>query len=308
MRVVVLGASGMLGTMLADVFEREHDLELVCTAVEDTALERGRRILPRATWLSFDADRDPRAELPGVLEGAALAVNAIGIIKPYIRVDRTEEVQRAIRINSLFPHVLAEAARQVGAVWCRSPLTASSLVLGDGASSRTRTTRRTSTARPRASVRYRLQGSATCGARSSGPNRRNTGRCWTGSSRSPRGAPSRATPTTSGTESRLCISPGSASGWRVRVGRQRACSTSCHRRRCRSTNYWQYRARLPARRHGGAVRARPDRGSHARDVAAEREHTVLGARRLRRPAQHPGDGRRTAWIRLPVPGQVRARS
>jgi dTDP-4-dehydrorhamnose reductase len=114
MRIVVLGASGMLGTMLADVFEREPDVELVCSAVETDALARGRQVLPRATWVHFDADKDPLAELAQLLNGATMSVNAIGIIKPYIRDERTMEVQRAIRINALFPHLLAEAAGRAG--------------------------------------------------------------------------------------------------------------------------------------------------------------------------------------------------
>ena len=41
--------------------------------------------------------------------------NAIGITKPYVRDDRPDEVERALRVNALFPFELGRAAAQAGA-------------------------------------------------------------------------------------------------------------------------------------------------------------------------------------------------
>jgi dTDP-4-dehydrorhamnose reductase len=49
-----------------------------------------------------------------VLEGVSWAVNAIGVIKPYIHDDNAFEVERATRVNSIFPHTMARAAEKTG--------------------------------------------------------------------------------------------------------------------------------------------------------------------------------------------------
>ena len=43
-----------------------------------------------------------------------LGGHAIGVIKPYIRDDDAAAVERALRVNGLFPHILARAAERSG--------------------------------------------------------------------------------------------------------------------------------------------------------------------------------------------------
>ena len=111
-RVLVLGASGMVGSMLVDVLEREPRIVVTAT-VRSAALARwGQERLPRVRWEVFDASTsDPDA----VLAGQAWVVNAIGITKPYLRDDNAAEIERAIVLNALFPHRLARAAARAGA-------------------------------------------------------------------------------------------------------------------------------------------------------------------------------------------------
>ena len=99
-RVLVLGAAGMLGSMLCDVLGAEPTLDVV-----------GSR---RDGDLAFDACvGDPGALLDA--SGAQWAVNAIGVLKARIDADRSESVSEAIEVNALFPHRLAHAAAQRGA-------------------------------------------------------------------------------------------------------------------------------------------------------------------------------------------------
>ncbi len=114
-RVLVLGASGMLGSMAADYLARDAGLELTAAVRSPEYLARGRRLIPGIRWELYDAVEAAAPDGPSVLEGQAWVVNAIGIVKPLIRDDNAGEVERAIRVNALWPHELAKRARLAGA-------------------------------------------------------------------------------------------------------------------------------------------------------------------------------------------------
>lgn len=115
MKNVVLGASGMLGAMVYDVLSRS-DLGPVAGTVRDPALAKSMEAsYPDGAFQLLDVESTDVDELSELLEGTAWVVNAIGVIKPYIRDDRRAEVLRAIRVNGEFPHLLAEAAARTGA-------------------------------------------------------------------------------------------------------------------------------------------------------------------------------------------------
>lgn len=111
-KIIVLGGSGMLGSMVTDVLSRDPELEVMSTARETDLLERGRRAFPGVKWVEFDATRPDGFD---VIAGNDWVVNAIGITKPLIRDDNAFEIERALRVNSLFPQTLAAKAHQVGA-------------------------------------------------------------------------------------------------------------------------------------------------------------------------------------------------
>jgi dTDP-4-dehydrorhamnose reductase len=109
----VLGASGMLGSMVADWLERDPMLEVRTTVRSAELAKKLAARLPRLTVSVLDAASS--AELGAAIRGAHWVVNAIGITRPYVRDDVEHEVERAIRVNALFPHVLATAAQHEGA-------------------------------------------------------------------------------------------------------------------------------------------------------------------------------------------------
>jgi dTDP-4-dehydrorhamnose reductase len=108
-KVLVLGATGMLGSMVYDWLRRDASLEVSVT-VRDVNEARSMGFGPRASLRQVDAER---GETPD-LDGFKWVVNCIGLIKPYIRDDNREDVRRAIEVNSLFPMRLAEAAEKSG--------------------------------------------------------------------------------------------------------------------------------------------------------------------------------------------------
>jgi len=80
----------------------------VAATVRSPSCSAPRRPVRRTSVSSLDANvpnraprRDPRADW---------IVNAIGITKPYVRDDVPLEVERAVRVNAIFPHELAAAA------------------------------------------------------------------------------------------------------------------------------------------------------------------------------------------------------
>lgn len=107
-RVVVLGASGMLGSMVVDVLDRVPGLSVVGTVRTPQLQSRCRAQLPSTEWRLFDAE--DLSGLATALHDADWVVNAIGLTKPFVHDDDPAEVERAIRINGAFPFALGKAA------------------------------------------------------------------------------------------------------------------------------------------------------------------------------------------------------
>jgi dTDP-4-dehydrorhamnose reductase len=111
--VLILGGSGMLGSMVASVLAEDPSLEVGATVRTPQLSELGKRRLPNVRWTVFDAGLD-QPVWKG-LESYDWIVNAVGVTKPFIREDQAADTQRAIRINSLFPHHLASFSASTGA-------------------------------------------------------------------------------------------------------------------------------------------------------------------------------------------------
>jgi dTDP-4-dehydrorhamnose reductase len=104
-KIVILGATGMLGTAVSKVFA-DFDGEVFGT-------KRGGAVgieIPGLNYIDFDAATDDLAELPVSLAAGDYIVNCIGIIKPYIKDDKEDQRKTALLINGLLPHKLAEFA------------------------------------------------------------------------------------------------------------------------------------------------------------------------------------------------------
>lgn len=112
--VVVLGASGMLGSMVTDVLAADESLSVAGTVRSQALAEMCRDRAPQVEWRRFDATADERS-LAAALDGADWVINAIGLTKPYVDDDDPFEVERAIHVNAGFPFALARAAEAAGA-------------------------------------------------------------------------------------------------------------------------------------------------------------------------------------------------
>jgi dTDP-4-dehydrorhamnose reductase len=103
-KVLVLGATGMLGSTVFLYLRQNKDIVLFGTsthAPKDPSI------------LRFDAATDSVATILEEIKPDAV-INCIGIIKPYCKDDDPDGVLRAITINAQFPHLLARAADTLG--------------------------------------------------------------------------------------------------------------------------------------------------------------------------------------------------
>ena len=114
--VIVLGASGMLGSMVTDVLSRDRTLHVIATARSTDLAAKGRARVDKADWRTFEIRNEAETTRQiDSLGNVDWMVNAIGIIKPYIHDDDPAECERAILGNAMFPHWLARAAEKSGA-------------------------------------------------------------------------------------------------------------------------------------------------------------------------------------------------
>ena len=108
--VLIFGASGMLGSMVTDFLSRDESLSVTATMRSSELIDRARKLMGNVEWQIFEI-KDENWTVQQFQEFAEpdWIVNAIGIIKPYIRDDQPDEVERAITGNSCFPHWLSRS-------------------------------------------------------------------------------------------------------------------------------------------------------------------------------------------------------
>lgn len=99
-KVLILGATGMLGSACNSVISNSKIIEVVRTS---------RNSEP--SYVKFDASKDSISDLVSAVNPDWI-VNCIGIIKPHIDERDIPSINQAIRINSLFPQEIAMATNK----------------------------------------------------------------------------------------------------------------------------------------------------------------------------------------------------
>jgi dTDP-4-dehydrorhamnose reductase len=100
--ILVLGASGMLGSMLVDCLSKTPGLTVTGSVRSGAMREQFRILYPMVNWPEFSyGNGDPSY---AAFDGQDWIINAIGITKPLIHEDNPTEIQRAIQVNALLPH------------------------------------------------------------------------------------------------------------------------------------------------------------------------------------------------------------
>lgn len=111
--VLILGASGMLGSMVTDFLSRDEDLSITASVRSSEFVKKAGKHIKYVEWQIFEVKEETQTvqQFNG-LEKPDWIVNAIGIIKPYARDDEPMEVERAIVGNAAFPYWLARTFKQ----------------------------------------------------------------------------------------------------------------------------------------------------------------------------------------------------
>jgi dTDP-4-dehydrorhamnose reductase len=113
--VLILGASGMLGSMLVDALAREGCFKLSATVRSQPDLDFLRRNYPSVAVHLLDAETCSESEICNAIGPSTWVINAIGLIKQRIIDGDDAIIERAVRINTLFSFRLARVARECGA-------------------------------------------------------------------------------------------------------------------------------------------------------------------------------------------------
>lgn len=114
-KVMILGGSGMLGSMVVDYLSRQPDLKVAATVRTQALVSKCKERLPAVDWLLFDADAPDLLNALGMIDGYDWLINAVGITKPLIHDNNAVEVERALLVNSLLPYLLVQQAQKNGA-------------------------------------------------------------------------------------------------------------------------------------------------------------------------------------------------
>jgi len=114
-KVIVLGGSGMLGSMIVDLLSHNTNIETTATVRNKKLAKKGGIVNPNVDWQLFNAcNPEMEKKISSLIKGYDWIINAIGITKPLIHDDNPTEVEQAIFINSLLPFYITRKAQKFG--------------------------------------------------------------------------------------------------------------------------------------------------------------------------------------------------
>lgn len=110
MRVLILGATGMLGHTLIEVFKKLPSLELFGTIRTDINDEHVKILSSKQLFSNFDISEDITVKVLNKFH-PDVVINCIGLVK---QLAESKSSEKSVLVNSLFPHQLARNCEQVG--------------------------------------------------------------------------------------------------------------------------------------------------------------------------------------------------
>jgi saccharopine dehydrogenase-like NADP-dependent oxidoreductase len=93
--VIVLGGSGMLGSMVTDYLSRDNTLNVCATVRSKELADAYRQKINNVKWVLFDAAAPDLDKSLDVISGYEWVINAIGITKPLVHDNNAVEIGRA---------------------------------------------------------------------------------------------------------------------------------------------------------------------------------------------------------------------
>lgn len=109
--VLVLGASGMLGSMVTDYLLKKDDIDLTISLRDNEIrrlfVQKYNFTNMKIKYLDFSNPIDYSMFNPYLI-GYDFIINCIGITKPFIKEDDFNTIKNAIEINSILPYYLKD--------------------------------------------------------------------------------------------------------------------------------------------------------------------------------------------------------
>lgn len=105
----------MLGSMIVDILSRDAHLSVHATGRDRNLIAAISEKLPDVHWCELDAWNATDPSALSCFSGMSWIVNAIGITKPFISEENAFDIERAIRVNSLFPSLVNTVAKNANA-------------------------------------------------------------------------------------------------------------------------------------------------------------------------------------------------
>ena len=109
-KVLILGATGMLGSAVLQVFSNFHG-QVIATRRRNAIVAVQSDVEVR----EFDAESDPISSVASDLGPEDFIINCIGLVKAHIDDSTSIDVQRAITLNALLPHKIQNLVATSGA-------------------------------------------------------------------------------------------------------------------------------------------------------------------------------------------------
>jgi dTDP-4-dehydrorhamnose reductase len=111
-RILIFGATGMLGSEVLKVFAKEKNFIITATYKNKSSLNILKKssnlfLKNKIKFIKFDATNYNNKSLKKCLSNNQYIVNCIGVIKPYID-EKNKKSKNALLVNSIFPHNLNE--------------------------------------------------------------------------------------------------------------------------------------------------------------------------------------------------------
>lgn len=111
-RILILGATGMLGHTLFQSLDKDKSLQVFGTARQKIAKSRFPAALAKNLLIGVDANQ-PKTIANAIKNVRPdVVINCVGLIK---QLGQSNEVMQAIPINTLLPHQLAQWTKEMGA-------------------------------------------------------------------------------------------------------------------------------------------------------------------------------------------------
>lgn len=105
----------MLGSALVHHFARQLEFTVTATNRQNRLSPAVVEIYPTVRWKNLDTETATVADLVAMIANHDWVINAVGLIKQKIHPGSLRDWEKALRVNSLFSVLLAQAAEQVGA-------------------------------------------------------------------------------------------------------------------------------------------------------------------------------------------------